>query len=140
LRDELNEPLGTAATRRDPVRVGGTGVLIAVAALVAALVLGEAASLRLAAPLRASVAALPAQRPVAPAPLPPLRLVRDLDAPPTPAAPAAPVVAEAPAEKPAPPEAPKPGRVSSGAPQPLIIDVQQALAALRAQDSPAERR
>jgi len=128
LREELHEPLGLG-TR---ARAGGTGavvVLAAAAALVAAgIAAGEASRLR-ALPVRSFVvAARPnaAADPAAPA------VTASIASPAKPAARTdSPDKAGAPA---------KPTRDRAGAPEPLIIDVQQALAALRAQGIPPTQR
>lgn len=119
--DELNQPLGlgpSVAPRASPLR---TGVFAAVAAfIVAAAVAAQAAFVLGGAP-----------RTVAPtaeaAPVPPV-LAAALPPPVT--TPAAP-----PVEK----TLPRSVEVRAGAPAPLIIDVQQALAQMRAQNAAVPR-
>ena len=128
LRDELHEPLGLG-TRPRAGGKGAVAVLAAAAALVAAgIAAGEASRLR-ALPFRnAVVAARPsaAADPAAPS-------VTASIAPP--AKPAARTDASDKAES-----AAKPARDRAGAPEPLIIDVQQALAALKARGAPPTQR
>ncbi len=81
--------------------------------------------------MNGAVAAVAAERFGAPAELPPLRLTATFA--PLPKQPPAPALADRGAE----PNAAKPARVRPGAPEPLIIDVQQALAALRVKDGSA---
>ncbi len=149
MRDELYEPLGVTSSGHEPVQISGPGVLVAVATLVAAVVLGEAASLRFAASRTAPAATFPAQNPAVAAAPPLLRLTGDFGGP---GAPVGPAAAKGAFEKPLapvaapPPESPPaiaPARAAAaraGAPEPLIIDVQQALAALKAQDPAAAPR
>jgi hypothetical protein len=137
LRDELHEPLGLMTSPAAPPRRGGGVVLAAIAALVVAgVAAGQAMLIRNAARAGRPAASTALARPPAPPETPPLRLSAVPDPPPAPPAPAlAPIVADAGF---APPKA-KPARVRAGAPEPLIIDVKQALAALRAQDAPSAR-
>ncbi len=132
MRDELNEPLGIGSNLPAPATTVGAGALAAVAALVVAMVvLGETSLIRGVA-LRIGGAVM--ESAAAPAEVPPLRLTARFDAPTMPP-PTADMTDKTEAASPA-----KPARVRAGAPEPLIIDVQQALAALRARDlSPAQR-
>jgi hypothetical protein len=127
LRDDLMKPLGSNGLA--PAANGGAGAFVASAALVAAaVILGETAFLRpLASPTAGRVAVFSAETTVPP----PLRLTPSLDAPPPPAE----LVGHFP-----PPSSDKPPHVRAGASEPLIIDVQQALAALRATDLTAALR
>jgi hypothetical protein len=136
LRDELNEPLGIGSNLPAPATTVGAGALAAVAALVAAMVvLGETSLIRGVAPrIGGAVTESAAAKAAAPAEVPPLRLTASSDAPTKPP-PTEDMTDKTEAASPA-----KPARVRAGAPEPLIIDVQQALAALRARDlSPAQR-
>ncbi len=133
MHDELNTPLGLGSDRPTPAFKGGAATSAVVAALVAlAVVFGEAAFLR-GGPSWTAGAGAPSLREssVAPVEPPPLRLTQSLEAPTKPAE------AADPAAEPAPPSRVKPSHGLVGAAKPLIIDVQQALAALRAKDSAA---
>ena len=135
MRDELNEPLGLGPNRFPPAASGGAGFLAAAAALVAlGAVLGEIAVLR-GAPAAGGISAPFAERPIPPADPPPLRLTAAKSADP----PAKPLPAADLGEG-ATPAQPKSLRHRGGAPEPLIIDVQRALAALRAKDLAAAER
>jgi hypothetical protein len=131
LRDELNEPLGTGPGRPASAPKGRAGVFAAVAAgIAAAAVAGEWSLLSDAAASRAR-AAVVMERYGAPVERPPLRLTETFDAPPQ----ASPAAAPAKSAVKAPPAGP--ARLRAGAPEPLIIDVQQALAAQRARSEAA---
>ena len=133
LRDELNEPLGMGS---DPfaqgASAGGWTFLIAAALVALAVGLGEEYLLL---GLRTHDGAGSAARSVAqaatPVDSPPQRVV---------ATPANPPPVANPAKKVAAPSSTGSVRPRSGAPEPLIIDVQQALARLRAQDPSAAER
>ncbi len=133
MRDELNEPLGMGSNRPAQAASAGAGTFLAVVVLVALTVgLGEEYLLLSARSQNGgSIGARFSARAAAWADPPPLRLVE---------APAKPPPAAHPAEKAAAPSVVGTVRVRSGAPEPLIIDVQQALAALRAQDPSASER
>jgi hypothetical protein len=133
LRDELNEPLGLGS---DPLAqaasVGGWTFLMAAALVALAVGLGEESLLLGLGPRTgAGPAARSGAQATAPAVPPPLRLVE---------APAKPPPSAVPAGKLAAPTSVGAVRARSGAPEPLIIDVQQALARLRAQDPSAAER
>jgi hypothetical protein len=133
LRDELNEPLRIGSSLPGRSASAGGWTFLAVAALVALTVgLGEEYLLLSARPQNGGrVAAALLAHTTVPEVSPPLRLVE---------APAKPPRAADPADKTAAPSITGTVRVRSGAPEPLTIDVQQALARLRAQDpSPAGR-
>ena len=134
--DELNAPLGLGENRRAPAAKGGAGIFAVVAALIAfAVVFGEAAFLRGASSQRpGGGAASLLEMSAALADPPPLRLTQSVEAL------AKPPPAADPAEQVAPTSRAKPLHSRAGAPEPLIIDVQQALAALRAKDAAAAQR
>ncbi len=133
MRDELNEPLGMGS---DPLAqaasIGGWTFLMAAALVALAVGLGEEYLLLSLRPHNsAGLVARSVAQATAPADSPPLRLVE---------APAKPPPLVDTAEKVAAPSSTGTVRVHSGAPEPLIIDVQQALARLRAQDPSATER
>jgi hypothetical protein len=135
LRDELNEPLGLGPNRPAPAACGGSGAFAAVAAAVAAaIILAELAFLR-GAPSGAAGRIVKSawEGSAVLADPPPLRLTQSLDAPAKPP-PAADTIEDAPPANPG-----RSPHARAGAPEPLIIDVQQALAALRAKDLAAAR-
>jgi hypothetical protein len=133
LRDELHEPLGRGPDPAPQAKKGAAVALIAAAvSLTSAIVLAEAS---LTYPIRwqdmPTAVALAPNRPAAPEKAPPLRLA---EAPP--ARSAAPALAEEAA-----PRTPvRPARIRAGAPEPLVIDVRQALASLRARERAAADR
>jgi hypothetical protein len=135
LNDELNAPLGLGSDRDARGAKGGAGIFALAAALVAfAVAFGEVAFLRGDTSWTTGGGAAFRREPVAaPADPPPLRLTQSFEAPAKPP-PAADLAA------PAAPSLAKPPRSRAGALEPLIIDVQQALAALRAKDSAAAQR
>ncbi len=133
MRDELNEPLGMGS---DPLAraasIGGWTFLMAAALVALAVGLGEEYLLLSLRPHNgAGLVAGSVAQATAPTDLPPLRIVE---------APAKPPPLVDTAEKVAAPSSTGTVRVHSGAPEPLIIDVQQALARLRAQDPSATER
>lgn len=134
LHDELNAPLGLGSNRRPPAAKGGTGIFAVAAVLVAStIIFAETAFLR-GAPswTRGDGAASAREQSVGPDP-PPLRLTPSVEAS------AKPPSAVDPGDQPTPTSPAKPPD-SRAAPEPLIIDVQQALAAMRAKDSASPNR
>ncbi len=133
MRDQLNEPLGMGS---DPLAhaasIGGWTFLMAAALVALAVGLGEEYLLLSLRPHNSTgLVARSVAQATAPANSPPLRLAE---------APAKPPPLVDTAEKVAAPSSTGTVRVHSGAPEPLIIDVQQALARLRAQDPSAAAR
>ncbi len=142
MRDELNEPLGIGPDVSPlTMRAGFSAFAVAAALTAAAIVAGELWLIRSAAPRAGDVfAASPAQTLTAPIEPPTLRLSENSDPPSKPLpefASADRVDQPGKAAKPGPA---KPARGRPGAPEPLIIDVQQALAALRVKDPQGAQR
>ncbi len=132
LRDQLNEPLGMDSDPFAQAPSAGWAFLVAAALVALAVGLGEEYLLLGLKPHGgAGLAAGSMAQAAAPSSLPPLRLV---------AAPANPPQVTEPVKMLAPPGSTGAVRGRSGAPEPLIIDVQQALARLRAQDPFAAER
>jgi hypothetical protein len=141
LRDELNEPLGIGPDASPlTMRAGFSAFAIVAALTAAAIVAGELWLIRGAAPRAGDVfAASPAQRLTAPVEPPALRLSENSDPP------SKPLPEPASADR-----VDQPGKAAElglakparrpGAPEPLIIDVQQALAALRVKDPQGAQR